>query len=240
MNRELPIYLLGAMMIHGSVLWAWAQVPTAVIGMQESPAVEIEISEERVQDPFPSPVKAEPAKTEKSAELPPPSPEKPEEPQKPQQPVTKTEPDSPPETSVPDPLQAPIAKQISRLITEAPRATPRPQPAGNCSGTSSADSRPPAGSGRDRSHASWKHRMTPSYPSSALLARKVGRVLVTVQVNALGHATAVSVTASSGNPVLDSAAVRAARDSTYFPKCLLGVPLPDTVVIPYNFDIRSR
>jgi TonB family protein len=72
------------------------------------------------------------------------------------------------------------------------------------------------------------------------MARKAGRVLVTIQINALGEATAASVTTSSGNPVLDAAAVRAARESTYVPKCLLGVPLPDTVVIPYNFDIRNR
>ena len=44
MNRELPLYFLGALMIHGSVLWAWAQTPAAVIGAQEPPAVEIEIT----------------------------------------------------------------------------------------------------------------------------------------------------------------------------------------------------
>jgi protein TonB len=223
MNRELPLYLLGALLIHGAVLWAWARTPTAIIGMQESPAVEIEISEERAPDALP-----EPAKAEKPAELPPPPPQKPKEPE---ETVAKTEPEPPPEPLVPDPQQAPIAKPTPRVLTEAPRATPRPQPAA---------SRPPAGPGKDRSHASWKHRVTPSYPPSALLARKAGRVLVTVQVNALGQATAASVTASSGNPVLDAAAVRAARESTYFPKCLLGVPLPDTVAIPYNFDIRSR
>ncbi len=237
MNRELPLYLLGALLIHGAVIWAWARTPTAIIGMQESPAVEIEISEERAQETFPTPPKAEPSKAEKPAELPPPPPQKPEEPE---ETVTKTEPEPQPETTVPDPQQAPIAKPTPRVLTEAPRATTRPQPAVSHTVPSPGASRPPAGSGKDRSHASWKHRVTPSYPPSALLARKAGRVVVTVQVNALGQATAASVTASSGNPVLDAAAVRAARESTYFPKCLLGVPLPDTVAIPYNFDIRSR
>jgi len=63
---------------------------------------------------------------------------------------------------------------------------------------------------------------------------------VTVQVDSLGQATAASVTTSSGNPVLDAAAVRAARESTYHPKCVLGVPLADTVAIPYNFGIIGR
>ncbi len=232
MNRELPLYLLGALLIHGAVLWAWARTPTAIIGMQESPAVEIEISEERAPSALPESTRAE-----KPAELPPPPPQKPEVPEEPQ---TMTEPEPQPEVTVPDPQQAPIAKPTPRVLTEAPRVTPRPQPAVSRSGPPPAASRPPAGSGKDRSHASWKHRVTPSYPPSALLARKAGRVIVTVQVNALGQATAASVTATSGNPVLDAAAVRAARESTYFPKCLLGVPLPDTVAIPYNFDIRSR
>lgn len=233
MNRELPLYLLGALLIHGAVLWAWARTPTAIIGMQESPAVEIEISEERAPDALPVPAKAEPAKAEKPAELPTP-------PEKPEETVAKTESEPQPEATVPDPQQAPIAKPTPRILTEAPRATPRPQPAVSRSGPPSAATRPSAGSGKDRSHALWKHRVTPSYPPSALLARKAGRVVVTVQVNALGQATAASVTTSSGNPVLDAAAVRAARESTYLPKCLLGVPLPDTVAIPYNFDIRSR
>ncbi len=59
MNRELPLYLLGALLIHGAVLWAWARTPTAIIGMQESPAVEIEISEERAPPALPESTRAE-------------------------------------------------------------------------------------------------------------------------------------------------------------------------------------
>lgn len=234
MNRELPIYLLGALMIHGSVLWAWARTPTAVIGMQESPAVEIEISEERVQESLPTPSTVDPAKVEEPAAPPP------EKPQESHEPATQSAPVPQSEALVPEPQPTPAAKPIARVGAEAPRTMPRPQPTVSRSGLPPVASRPPAGSGKDRSHASWKHRVTPTYPQSALLGRKSGRVLVTVQVNALGQPTAASVTTSSGNPVLDTAAVRSARESTYFPKCLLGVPLPDTVVIPYNFGIVGR
>jgi len=235
MNRELPLYLLGALLIHGAVLWAWARTPVALIGTQESPAVEVELSEERTQAALPEPVKTRP-----QSELPPPAPEKRADSEAPPEPEPEAE------AMVPEPQPTPAVKPTPRVITETPRATPQPSPATTRSSTAPAASQAPAassapaGSAKDRSHATWKHRVTPSYPASALQARKAGRVLVTVQVNALGQATAASVTASSGNPVLDAAAVRAARESTYLPKCLLGVPLPDTVAIPYNFDIRSR
>jgi protein TonB len=238
MNRELPLYFLGALMIHGSVLWAWAQTPTAVIGAQEPPAVEIEISEEQPQTPLPEPAKAEPAD-----EMPPALPEKAPDPS------ANPEPTPEPEAMVPESLPAPQPTPQAqpqprqappRPVPTKPRAVPSPVSSNHTTTTATSASHPTAGSGRDRSHASWKHRVTPSYPASALLARKAGRVLVTVQINTLGQATAAAVTTSSGNPVLDAAAVRAARESIYFPKCVLGVPLPDTVAIPYNFGIMGR
>lgn len=223
MNRELSLCFLGALMLHGSIFWAWAQAPTAVIGARETPAVEIEISEEQTQAPSP-----DSAETEKATEMPPATQEKEAEPQ------PESEAMAPEPQSKPTPQPATQARQQANLKPPHPLTTnPRSVPA-------SAASTHPAPGGKDRAHASWKHRVTPSYPPSALMARSSGRVLVTVQVNALGQATAASVSSSSGNPVLDSAASRAARASTYNPRCVLGVPLPDTVVIPYNFGIRGR
>lgn len=237
MNRELPLCFLGAILIHGTVLWAWAKSPAALIGTLEPPAIEIEIYEkEQTQSSLP-----QTARTEPPSELQPPPREK--------LPDSDVKPE--PEAMVPEPQPTPAVKPTPRAVTETPRPTPHPalpKPRASTSPAvsqitgenSPSASRLAAGSQKDRSHASWKHRVTPSYPDSALQARKAGRVLVTVQVNALGQATAASVTASSGNPVLDAAAVRAARASTYHPRCVLGVPLPDTVSIPYNFDILGR
>jgi protein TonB len=223
MNRELSLCFLGALMIHGSVLWAWAQAPTPVIGARETPAVEIEISEEQTQASS-----TESAKAEMANEMPPITQEK----------KAQLLPES--EAMVPEPQSMPAPQPTPQARLQTNHAPQRPVTTNPRSVPPSAASTHLAVGGKDRAHASWKHRVTPSYPPSALMARSSGRVLVTVQVNALGQATAASVSSSSGNPVLDSAAARAARASTYNPRCVLGVPLPDTVVIPYNFGIRGR
>ena len=238
MNRVFPVCFLAALLIHWAILWAWASMPTPVIGTQEPPSAEIEITEEQI------PSESTPVKQVEQPIKEQPQPEQVKEP---------TE-------AVPDPQLAPVLQSTpSPTPLPTPRATPQSAPEARSSQPPkphstaphkasnegaghavSASIRSARSTGADRTHASWRNRVTPSYPPSALAARKLGRVLVTVQINALGQATAASVYSSSGNPVLDSAAVRAARESTYFPKCLLGVPLPDTVVIPYNFDIRGR
>jgi len=234
MSRVFPVCFLAALLIHWAILWAWASMPKPVIGTQEPPSAEIEITEEQI------PAESTPVKKVEQPIKEQPQPEQVKE----------------PEEAVPDPLLAPV---IHATPLPTPQATSQATPQAKSSSTPKPRSRPPLkasnegvgnavtaatrstrSTSQDRTHASWRNRVTPSYPPSALAARKLGRVLVTVQINALGQATAASVSSSSGNPVLDSAAVRAARESTYFPKCLLGVPLPDTVVIPYNFDIRGR
>ena len=234
MNRVFPVCFLAALLIHWAILWAWASMPTPVISTQEPPSAEIEITEEQI------PAESTPVKKVEQPIKEQPQPEQVKE----------------PEEAVPDPLLAPV---LQSTPSPTPLPTPQATPQAKSSSTPKPRSSPPLkasnegvgnavtaatrstrSTSQDSTHASWRNRVTPSYPSSALAARKLGRVMVTVQVNALGQATAASVSSSSGNPVLDSAAVRAARESTYFPKCLLGVPLPDTVVIPYNFDIRGR
>jgi protein TonB len=238
MNRVFPVCFLAALLIHWAILWAWESMPTPVISSQEPPSAEIEITEEQIPaDPTPVKQVDQPIK---------------EQPQ--------TEQVKEPAEAVPDPLLAPVPQPTpSPTPLPTPRATPQPAPEAKSSLPPKPHSTPPPkaskeglgnavtaatrsarSTGKDRTHASWRNRVTPSYPPSALAARKLGRVMVTVQINALGQATAASVSVSSGNPVLDSAAVRAARESTYLPKCLLGVPLSDTVVIPYNFDIQGR
>jgi len=154
MNRELPLYLLGAMMIHGSVLWAWAKTPAAQIGTQKPPAVEIEISEEQAPAKDPAPAESIPRN-----EMPPP-------PQKTEDPVTQ--PESVPETEAAVTESPPIARPTPRVMPPrpvAPKPTSSPLPSVSHDRDAKAfASRPASGSGKDRSHASWKHRVTPSYP----------------------------------------------------------------------------
>jgi protein TonB len=80
----------------------------------------------------------------------------------------------------------------------------------------------------------------PAYPAAARAAKQSGRVLVVVQVNALGKATGASVYRSSGFPSLDQAALAAARASSYNPRRFAGVPVPDTITVPYSFRLEER
>jgi protein TonB len=65
-------------------------------------------------------------------------------------------------------------------------------------------------------------------------------VLIIVNVNALGRATGARIHKTSGHPSLDQAALSAARTSTYHPKRIAGLPLPDTITIPYTFRLEDR
>jgi TonB family protein len=61
-----------------------------------------------------------------------------------------------------------------------------------------------------------------------------------VNVNALGRASGARVYKTSGHASLDQAALAAARASTYNPKKIAGLPLPDTITIPYTFRLEDR
>jgi protein TonB len=80
----------------------------------------------------------------------------------------------------------------------------------------------------------------PSYPSAARTAGQSGRVLIVVTVNAQGRATGARIAQSSGVASLDQAALSAARASTYNPRRVAGLPLPDTITIPYTFRLDDR
>lgn len=72
---------------------------------------------------------------------------------------------------------------------------------------------------------------------AARAAGHSGRVLVVASVNALGRATNVTISKSSGHASLDQAALSAARASTYNPKRIGGLPLPSSITIPYSFRL---
>lgn len=82
--------------------------------------------------------------------------------------------------------------------------------------------------------------MKPGYPSAARTARQAGQVLIIVNVNALGQCTGARISQSSGFPSLDQAALSAARASSYNPKRIAGIPLPDTITVPYSFRLDAR
>jgi TonB family protein len=76
----------------------------------------------------------------------------------------------------------------------------------------------------------------PAYPPIARAARASG--LVTVQILVDEEGRVISASAVSGHPLLQQAAVAAARQARFSPTLLSGVPVKVTGVITYNFVLQ--
>ena len=73
----------------------------------------------------------------------------------------------------------------------------------------------------------------PPYPAAAKMARASGTVTVQVTIDENGNV--ISARAVSGHPLLQAAAVQAARGAKFSPTKLSGQPVKVTGVITYNF-----
>ncbi|MDQ1613143.1 MAG: periplasmic protein TonB [Pyrinomonadaceae bacterium] len=73
----------------------------------------------------------------------------------------------------------------------------------------------------------------PSYPPVAQAARAQGTVVVQITVDEEGYV--ISARAISGHPLLQQAAVQAARQARFAPTRLSGKPVKVTGVVTYNF-----
>ncbi len=73
----------------------------------------------------------------------------------------------------------------------------------------------------------------PEYPAAALAVKASGAVNVRVSIDETGNV--ISAAAISGHPLLQQAAVKAARQATFRPTLLSGQPVKVTGVIVYNF-----
>jgi protein TonB len=224
------------------VLWGVHFGPPALISDEEDSGESVDValveSAEEAAEPTPEPPPPEP---------PPPEPPPPTPPE----PQPMPEPPPPPPDAIPDPVPAPEPKPTPKPQPKPkPKAAPRPVaapvvgPATTGAKVGTTTGNPGATAGKasrgDRSHATWRNRVRPTYPAAARAAGQIGRVLVSVNVNALGRASGASVSRSSGVASLDQAALAAARASTYNPKQVLGIPLPDTISIPYSFRLEDR
>jgi len=77
------------------------------------------------------------------------------------------------------------------------------------------------------------HLVTPPYPAIARSAHASGAVQVQVLIDENGNV--ISARAMSGHPLLQAAAVAAARSSKFTPTKLSGQPVKVNGVIIYNF-----
>jgi protein TonB len=76
----------------------------------------------------------------------------------------------------------------------------------------------------------------PAYPPIAKAARASGQVTVQIVVDEGGRV--ISASAVSGHPLLQQAAVAAARQARFSPTLLSGVPVKVSGVVTYNFVLQ--
>ena len=79
-------------------------------------------------------------------------------------------------------------------------------------------------------------RVMPVYPAIARAARATGKVVVSLVIDENGRVIAAQ--AVSGHPLLQSASVTAARESTFMPTSVDGIPVKVLATITYNFVMQ--
>jgi TonB family protein len=77
------------------------------------------------------------------------------------------------------------------------------------------------------------------YPDEALERGLEGRVLMSMLVTELGKVENVRIYESSGNSLLDSAAVRTAQTFTFAPAMLRNKPVKASVLMPVEFQLKD-
>ncbi len=80
----------------------------------------------------------------------------------------------------------------------------------------------------------------PQYPHLARLRGWEGTVHLNVRVSPEGRAESVKISISSGQKILDQAAVRAVRNWHFKPAHVAGMPVKSTIEIPVRFVLENE
>jgi TonB family protein len=113
-----------------------------------------------------------------------------------------------------------------------PSAVPTVAPA------TAAPTAPPAPVGPTQiTDSEFIHQLQPDYPELAKQENIQGDVTVRVTIGPAGQVMAAIISSSSGNPLLDQAALKAARDSSYKAPMVNGVPAQRDYLIIYTFRL---
>ncbi len=145
------------------------------------------------------------------------------------QPTTKPPPESP---SSPLP-STPVVPQMPPPSTTQ-TATAASQPNTNVIATAPAEM--PA-DGFVMGSARYRRTSQPAYPPSALKRRLEGVVILQVKIDPRGFPVSVEVAGSSGQTLLDAAAVRAVKEWEFEPETRGGKPVPTSVEVPVRFKL---
>ncbi len=79
-------------------------------------------------------------------------------------------------------------------------------------------------------------KVMPVYPATAMAARVTGTVVVSLVIDEDGRVIAAQ--AVRGHPLLQSASVKAAKESTFMPARVAGTPVKALVTITYRFVMQ--
>jgi periplasmic protein TonB len=97
---------------------------------------------------------------------------------------------------------------------------------------------PPAPAGPvTATDADFIRRVQPEYPELAQQENIQGDVTIRITIGPQGQVMTATISSSSGNPLLDNAALKAARDSTFKPPMVNGVPTQRDYLIIYTFRL---
>lgn len=78
------------------------------------------------------------------------------------------------------------------------------------------------------------------YPRQSLLKNEEGQVIVRVLINELGKADSAQITQSSGFPLLDDAALDAAKNGSFKPYMESGKAVSSFATLPISFSLTDR
>ncbi len=85
---------------------------------------------------------------------------------------------------------------------------------------------------------SFRTRVEPEYPRTALRLHQEGKVTLGLYINELGTLDKVEIVKSTGYPALDDAAVEAMKQSTFNQAYQGATPMPSHAEITINFQLQ--
>lgn len=223
MKLESAACFVAAVLFHALVLFGFRlETPARPLTMTEDQPAPMDVSlvEAAPEAAPPTPAPPQPAPTPEPAE-PQPTPD-----------IPTPAPTPQPETILP-PESTPIPERPKPLQHHPEQGHPKPSTPHSATAPTGATIGPLS------SRASYLSNPKPDYPEQARQARQQGVVEVNVVVGADGRVSEVTVSRTSGFPLLDNAALQAVRRWIFEPARAGGLPVPSRVDVPVRFSLAD-
>jgi len=245
MKQDFVIAALLTVGLHAAILFGF-RIGTQAVALplgNRNDAVEVSLVAAAEEE---APAASEP---ETAPEPPKQDPQTPPEPEPPPPPPDVT-PIPEPEKPAPEPTPAPEPRPSVQPVPAKPRAHPTPAvaPAHHAGATTATPGAAATGStsstgggvkGGATSAPRYRSNPQPEYPVEAKRERQQGTVVLSVEVSAEGRPTSVTLSRSSGFPLLDQSAIAGVRRWTFEPGRAGGLPIASHVEVPVRFRLAQ-